>query len=91
MDLDKRDWKVSVSVTRKIDVNVEISRSGNGVHIWYFFAEAFFGRGARLFGKRIQELSMLGDKEISFDRMSPNQDTLPKGGFGNLIALPLQG
>ncbi|WP_332696818.1 TOTE conflict system archaeo-eukaryotic primase domain-containing protein [Halalkalibacter lacteus] len=26
----------------------------------------------------------------SFDRMFPNQDLLPKGGFGNLIALPLQ-
>jgi hypothetical protein len=26
----------------------------------------------------------------SYDRMLPCQDTLPKGGFGNLIALPLQ-
>ncbi|MGH8020875.1 MAG: TOTE conflict system archaeo-eukaryotic primase domain-containing protein, partial [Opitutaceae bacterium] len=26
----------------------------------------------------------------SYDRFFPNQDTLPKGGFGNLIALPLQ-
>ena len=26
----------------------------------------------------------------SYDRLFPNQDTLPKGGFGNLIALPLQ-
>ncbi len=27
----------------------------------------------------------------SYDRLFPNQDTLPRGGFGNLIALPLQG
>lgn len=26
----------------------------------------------------------------SYDRLFPNQDTLPRGGFGNLIALPLQ-
>jgi len=26
----------------------------------------------------------------SYDRFFPNQDTLPHGGFGNLIALPLQ-
>ena len=26
----------------------------------------------------------------SYDRMFPSQDTMPKGGFGNLIALPLQ-
>ena len=27
----------------------------------------------------------------SYDRIFPNQDTMPKGGFGNLIALPFQG
>ncbi len=26
----------------------------------------------------------------SYDRFFPNQDTLPQGGFGNLIALPSQ-
>ncbi|MGI9335798.1 MAG: TOTE conflict system archaeo-eukaryotic primase domain-containing protein, partial [Gammaproteobacteria bacterium] len=26
----------------------------------------------------------------SYDRLFPNQDTMPAGGFGNLIALPLQ-
>lgn len=26
----------------------------------------------------------------SFDRLLPSQNTMPKGGFGNLIALPLQ-
>lgn len=27
----------------------------------------------------------------SYDRFFPNQDTMPDGGFGNLVALPLQG
>ncbi|HSY04474.1 MAG TPA: hypothetical protein VK803_00900 [Steroidobacteraceae bacterium] len=26
----------------------------------------------------------------SYDRLFPSQDTMPRGGFGNLIALPLQ-
>ena len=26
----------------------------------------------------------------SYDRLFPNQDTMPSGGFGNFIALPLQ-
>jgi len=26
----------------------------------------------------------------SYDRLFPNQETMPKGGYGNLIALPLQ-
>jgi hypothetical protein len=34
---------------------------------------------------RRHQLSM-----ASYDRLFPNQDTMPKGGFGNLIALPLQ-
>ena len=38
-------------------------------------------------------LSMEKRPEIgfeSYDRFFPSQDTMPKGGFGNLIALPLQ-
>ncbi|MBI9095907.1 MAG: DEAD/DEAH box helicase family protein [Sphaerochaeta sp.] len=44
--------------------------------------------GARIIGltcDRIRQLSL-----TSYDRFFPNQDTLPSGGFGNLIALPLQ-
>ncbi len=26
----------------------------------------------------------------SYDRLFPNQDTMPQGGFGSLLALPLQ-
>jgi hypothetical protein len=31
------------------------------------------------------------EKEVSFDRLFPNQDSISKGGYGNLIALPFQG
>ena len=39
-------------------------------------------------GAKLRLWSQLSLK--SYDRLFPNQDTLPKGGFGNLIALPLQ-
>ena len=80
---------------RELDVPaaLEISRSGNGAHVWIFFAEAVVAREARQLGMaiishtcdRIRQLSL-----ESYDRFFPNQDSMPKGGFGNLIALPLQ-
>lgn len=60
----------------------------------FFFEEEIACQQARNVGKRLLELAMQESKDIrfsSFDRMFPNQDILPKGGFGNLIALPLQG
>ncbi|MEI7695027.1 MAG: DEAD/DEAH box helicase family protein [Chlorobium sp.] len=77
-----------------IPVALEISRSGNGAHIWFFFADPVPAREARQLGaslishtcERTRQLSM-----GSYDRFIPLQDTLLKGGFGNLIALPLQG
>ncbi|MHB9782236.1 TOTE conflict system archaeo-eukaryotic primase domain-containing protein [Streptococcus sp. 10F2] len=100
LDFDKKDWKLSVEVLRNVSCErgvipaVEISRSGNGAHVWYFFENAILARDARNFGRKLLELSMLESESISFeayDRMFPNQDILPKGGIGNLIALPLQG
>jgi len=72
---------------------MEISRSGNGAHVWIFFAEPVPACEARRLGAalishtcdRTRQLSL-----ASYDRFFPNQDTMPKGGFGNLIALPLQ-
>ena len=78
----------------KIPSYIEISRSGNGGHLWFFFSENISARLARNFGTAILKLSMQKRHSISFetfDRMFPNQDEIPKGGFGNLIALPLQG
>jgi hypothetical protein len=76
-----------------VPVSLEISRSGNGAHAWIFFTTAMPARDARRLGtamishtcNRTRQLSL-----TSYDRLFPNQDTMPKGGFGNLIALPLQ-
>jgi superfamily II DNA or RNA helicase len=98
-DFDEADWredaKAFVQSCRKLSIPaaLEISRSGNGAHAWIFFAEPIPAREARQLGAalishtcdRIRQLSL-----ASYDRLFPNQDTLPKGGFGNLIALPLQ-
>lgn len=98
-DFDEENFKKDVSVFRKIceenniPVSVEISRSGNGAHAWIFFSEPVPAVTARKLGSGILTKAM-EKSSISFssyDRFFPNQDTMPKGGFGNLIALPLQG
>ena len=100
LDLDEGDWKEAgltiqrIARERQMEGHLEISRSGQGLHIWFFFEEAIPCREARLFGKKLLELAMQESMQLSFDsfdRMFPNQDVLPKGGFGNLIALPFQG
>ena len=99
VDFDEADWcedaMAFMQSCRDLDIPaaLEISRSGNGAHAWIFFAEPVPAREARLLGAalishtcdRTRQLSL-----ASYDRLFPNQDTLPKGGFGNLIALPLQ-
>ena len=72
---------------------LERSRSGKGGHIWFFFNEAVPATLARKFGAYILTETMERRPDIgldSYDRFFPNQDTLPPGGFGNLIASPLQ-
>ena len=72
---------------------LERSRSGKGGHLWFFFTEALPASMARNVGSYLLTETMEGRPEIglaSYDRLFPNQDTMPKGGFGNLIALPLQ-
>lgn len=99
IDLDKAEWKRDASVLRElcenyqIPVAIERSRSGEGAHIWFFFEEALPARIARKMGALLITAAMSMNHQIdfkSYDRLFPNQDTLPKGGFGNLIALPLQ-
>jgi hypothetical protein len=73
---------------------LERSRSGNGGHVWIFFAESVLARDARRLGSLLLTSAMERRPEITFssyDRLFPSQDALPIGGFGNLIALPLQG
>ncbi|MEQ4481415.1 TOTE conflict system archaeo-eukaryotic primase domain-containing protein [Cohnella silvisoli] len=100
MDFDKKNWQEDVSAVMKvcqdhdIPAALERSRSGNGGHIWIFFEEPIAATWARRFGTLILTLTMKQRYQLgldSYDRLFPNQDTLPKGGFGNLIALPLQG
>ena len=72
---------------------MERSRSGNGGHLWVFFSEKVEAQLARQLGIKILETAIARDGKVkfqSFDRMFPNQDRMPQGGFGNLIALPLQ-
>ena len=79
--------------TEEIPAALERSRSGNGAHVWMFFDEPVPAAKARKLGSFLMTRTLDSRPEIgldSFDRFFPNQDTLPKGGFGNLIALPLQ-
>ena len=99
IDLDEENWRDDVQGVRdvcqtyQIPCAVEKSRSGNGAHVWFFFSEPIPASTARRMGSSIVTSAMKSHARLSFasyDRMFPNQDTLPKGGFGNLIALPLQ-
>jgi len=74
-------------------VAVECSRSGNGAHAWFFFNEPIPAVVARQMASTLITATMAARHQLamqSYDRLFPNQDTMPKGGFGNLIALPLQ-
>ena len=99
IDFDETSWRMdvqaAVSTCESIHIPyaVEISRSGNGAHLWFFFEEPVKAVYARRFGSQILSMTMQEHSQLSFtsyDRMFPNQDNLPKGGFGNLIALPFQ-
>ena len=73
---------------------IERSRSGNGAHVWIFFSNPMAASKARRLGNAIMTEAMQRDACLSFksyDRFFPNQDSLPEGGFGNLVALPMQG
>ncbi len=73
---------------------IERSRSGKGAHVWIFFGEPILAADARRLGFAIIGAAMESNVRLdmkSYDRFLPNQDFLPKGGCGNLIALPLQG
>jgi hypothetical protein len=99
IDFDDEGWKDDISVLREIclkfdiQVAVERSRSGNGAHAWLFIEEPVTAVLARRLGTSLLTASMNKRHEITFksyDRLFPNQDFMPRGGMGNLIALPLQ-
>jgi superfamily II DNA or RNA helicase len=98
-DYSPEDLRHDVNAIREvcgekgISMAVERSRSGKGIHLWIFFAENISVSIARKFGSSLITCAMNKHHGLAFktyDRMIPTQDTLPKGGFGNLIALPLQ-
>ncbi|MFC1494568.1 DEAD/DEAH box helicase family protein [Thermodesulfobacteriota bacterium] len=99
IDFDDAGWQKDISVLRdvccefEIPVAIERSRSGKGGHAWFFFKNPLSSALARKFGTALITSSMGKRHEMqfkSYDRLFPSQDTMPKGGFGSLIALPLQ-
>ena len=99
VDFDEADWRddarAFVQSCEKLGVPaaLEISRSGNGAHVWVFFENRVSARDARRLGTAIISYTCSHTRQLklkSYDRLFPNQDSMPKGGFGNLIALPLQ-
>jgi len=98
-DFDEADWRddarafVQSCEELGVPTALEISRSGDGAHAWVFFASPVAARDARRLGTAIISHTCSRTRQMklkSYDRLFPNQDTMPKGGFGNLIALPLQ-
>ena len=99
VDFDKSSWMDDVTAfvetcnLKGVEHAVERSRSGKGAHVWFFFKGPLSARLARRFGCALLTQTMERRHRIgldSYDRLFPNQDTMPKGGFGSLIALPLQ-
>ena len=98
-DFDKQSWTDDAGVFTEtcrsmgLPAALERSRSGHGGHVWLFFAEAIPAALARRLGSYVLTESMARRPDIgfaSYDRLFPGQDTLPRGGFGNLIALPFR-
>ena len=99
VDFDEAEWREDARAFARscqelgVPVALEISRSGQGAHAWVFFANPVLARDARRLGTAIITHTCARTRQLrlaSYDRLFPNQDTMPKGGFGNLIALPLQ-
>lgn len=99
VDFDKACWAEDANALletcqeKGVPAALERSRSGNGGHIWIFFSDPVSARLARQLGSLLITETMERRPEIgfaSYDRLFPNQDIMPLGGFGNLIALPLQ-
>jgi hypothetical protein len=99
VDFDEADWRADANAfletcrCANLPAALERSSSGRGGHLWLFFDEAIPAAPARRLGSYLLTETMEGRPDVgmdSYDRLFPNRDTLPQGGFGKLIALPLQ-
>ncbi|WP_380164834.1 DEAD/DEAH box helicase family protein [Jannaschia sp. R86511] len=99
-DFDKGTWALDALAyldachRNAVPAALERSRSGDGAHVWVFFAQPVPASSARAMGAALLREAMTARAELdlsSYDRFFPSQDFMPKAGFGNLIALPLQG
>lgn len=99
VDFDKKTWQEDAKAflitceEMSVPATLERSRSGNGGHVWIFFDSPVPAGLARKLGSTILTYTMEKHRHMgldSYDRFFPSQDTMPKGGFGSLIALPLQ-
>ena len=99
VDFDKGGWRedaaACLEACRRLSLPaaLERSRSGNGAHLWLFFDEPLPASLSRRLASHVLTETMERRPHVgldSYDRLFPNQDTMPQGGFGNLIALPLQ-
>ena len=99
VDFDKKSWEADACAFLKtchetrVPAALERSRSGNGGHVWIFFTSPIQAALARKLASAVLTRTMERRYAMgldSYDRLFPSQDTMPKGGFGNLIALPLQ-
>ena len=99
VDFDKTTWArdalefLNTCRARSVPAAIERSRSGEGAHVWIFFEEPIPASQARKLGSLLITQTMESCPDVgfdSYDRLFPSQDTMPGGGLGNLIALPLQ-
>ena len=97
VNFDKSEWEedsrsfIQLCLELDIPAALEISRSGKGAHVWVFFSHPVLAREARQLGAALISYTCDKTRQLSlasYDRFFPNQDIMPKGGFGNLIALP---
>jgi len=89
LDFDKAEWQHDVSaftgVCAKFDVPayVEVSRSGNGAHMWVFFAEAIDAARARRLGWALLTRTTAQRHEVGLDSYDRQEAAGDRGGDGS--------